>query len=166
MITVTDNLYLFWHTDSHLSNWCMDSYELDGIKFSNSEQGMMYEKAKLFDKSAIDSIMDASHPREVKALGRSIQNFIPDEWDDLRVGLLIPHLMAKFKQNNKAYAELMSSGDRIIAEASPFDKVWGIGLSPEDPLSLDPINWRGLNLLGESLMLVRYSLSAEAANEG
>jgi ribA/ribD-fused uncharacterized protein len=45
-------------------------------------------------------------------------------------------------------------------EASPLDRVWGIGLTADDPRAADPSSWLGLNLLGEALMEVRSRLSA------
>ncbi|MGN6746782.1 NADAR domain-containing protein, partial [Neisseria sp. P0024.S002] len=43
-------------------------------------------------------------------------------------------------------------------EASPVDAIWGIGLAQDDPRAQNPLQWRGLNLLGFALMKVRDEL--------
>ena len=46
---------------------------------------------------------------------------------------------------------LLSTGTKLLAEASPFDPVWGIGLRADDPEARDPRLWRGKHLLGKTL---------------
>ena len=53
---------------------------------------------------------------------------------------------------------LLGTGDSIIVEASPLDRVWGIGLGAANELATNPERWRGLNLLGFALMEVRERL--------
>lgn len=156
MIVHRNGIYLFWQTDSYLSNWHLQTpYVLDDIQFATSEHGMMYEKACLFDPSAVDAILDAEHPRDVKKLGRAIKNYNDEEWAANSYELFLPHLVAKFRQNPLALAELESTGSDLIAEASPYDRIWGIGMRPEDPRALDPDKWDGENRLGKVLMRAR-----------
>lgn len=67
-------------------------------------------------------------------------------------------VFAKFSQNENLKQQLIDTGSRIIAEASPYDKIWGIGLSEDNPMALDSTKWIGQNLLGEVLMTVRRNL--------
>lgn len=53
------------------------------------------------------------------------------------------------------------SSCQILAEASPYDKVWGIGLSADDPRALVQRKWQGENKLGEALMDVRRQLKED-----
>ena len=164
MIVQDDNLYLFWQTDSSFSNWTLSPYIHEGVIFKSSEHGMMYEKAKLFDPSMREDIVNAGHPRDVKALGRKIANFDPEVWDQMSVKLFVPHLVSKFTQNETFKAELLGTGDRVIAEASPYDKVWGIGLAPDNPKALIMRNWNGENRLGIALMLARDVINLNMSN--
>lgn len=51
-----------------------------------------------------------------------------------------------------------STGDKILAEASPYDTIWGIGLEASHPDVTCPEKWKGKNLLGKNLMQVRTEL--------
>ena len=152
MITRTKDVYLFQYYDSTFSNWAATPYELDGVEFLTSEHGLMYEKAMLFDKSVIPAILAAQHPRDVKVLGRMIQNFDSQVWDEQRVDLFIPHLIAKFEQNKTALDEILSTEGLEIAEASPSDTIWGIGVAADDVRAFNKETWNGYNLLGEAIM--------------
>jgi ribA/ribD-fused uncharacterized protein len=59
--------------------------------------------------------------------------------------------------------ELMATGDLEIVEASPEDKIWGIGLRESDPRAWDKSTWQGTNWLGEAIMRVRQKLREEDA---
>jgi ribA/ribD-fused uncharacterized protein len=69
--------------------------------------------------------------------------------------------LAKFTQNERLRERLLGTSDRIIAEASPRDRVWGIGLHQSEPEARQPKLWRGSNWLGVALMQVRATLAAE-----
>lgn len=49
-------------------------------------------------------------------------------------------------------------GNALLAECAVHDRIWGIGLPMHDPARLDPTQWKGHNLLGYTLMLVRDRL--------
>ena len=157
MERITDKYVFFW--GSEFSNWfeCDFTYKLH--KFKNSEQAFMWEKAIYFgDKETAEKILVTPSPNQNKKLGRKVKNFNAEEW--LRVGydIMVAVNMAKFEQNEKLRQILLSTEDRIIVEASPYDTIWGIGLYWEDDRVLDENKWRGQNLLGKALMEVREKL--------
>ena len=71
--------------------------------------------------------------------------------------------LAKFSQNAELREYLLGTGDAVLVEASPYDRIWGVGLAQDDPLIRDPGNWRGENLIGFVLMEARDTLRAEEA---
>ena len=142
-----------------LSNWYLSNFVLDGINFSSMEQYMMYMKATLFDDTNIASqIMETSDVGKIKALGRSVSNYNDIIWNGMRQPIIFKGLMEKFKQNENLKTELLKTGDAILAECAVQDQIWGIGLSMKDPNKNDMTRWRGTNLLGFSLMVVRSEL--------
>lgn len=142
-----------------LSNWYLSNFVVDGKIFSSMEQYMMYMKATLFNDTNIASqIMETSDVGKIKALGRSVSNYNDIIWNGMRQPIIFKGLMEKFKQNENLKTELLKTGDAILAECAVHDQIWGIGLSMKDPNKNDMTRWRGTNLLGFSLMLVRSEL--------
>ena len=142
-----------------LSNWYLSNFVVDGINFSSMEQYMMYMKATLFNDTNIASqIMETSDVGKIKALGRSVSNYNDIIWNGMRQPIIFKGLMEKFKQNENLKTELLKTGDAILAECAVQDRIWGIGLLMKDPNKNDMTRWRGTNLLGFSLMLVRSEL--------
>ena len=122
----------------------------------------MAKKALLFgDTRTYNKIMKESEPAACKALGKSVANFNQQLWDSSKEEIIYNANYAKFSQNPELKAALLATGDAIIAEASPYDKIWGIGLKATDPESQDPMKWKGQNLLGKALMRVRDELRKE-----
>ncbi len=141
---------------SCLSQWYNAGFEIDGQHYKTAEHYMMAEKARLFGSEAIiSSIIAASHPSEAKKLGRKVQDFDEGIWQKERLSVVVSGNYAKFTQNPSLYTFLLNTGKRILVEASPQDKLWGIGLSQDDPRASKPEQWQGLNLLGFALMEVR-----------
>jgi ribA/ribD-fused uncharacterized protein len=152
----------FWKGNSPLSNWHPSVFTHDGITFKCSEQYMMYHKAKLFgDTEIMEKVMQTDSPKEQKALGRQVKNFNSEEWLEKCIPIMEDGLKSKFEQNPEMLKKLLATGDSIIAEASPYDQVWGIGLSEEDPLAQNISTWNGKNLLGKILMSVRKKIKNE-----
>jgi hypothetical protein len=119
----------------------------------------MYIKAKTFNATNImDRMAECQLPNVCKALGRQISNFNEAVWTKAREEAMFIACYAKFKNNSDILQLLQETGDRILVEASPTDAVWGIGLAPNNPRALNPINWNGMNLLGKCLMDVREVL--------
>ena len=144
-----------------LSQWWPCTFDVEGQRFASAEHYMMWRKALLFDDTAVASrVLAASSPGEAKALGRVVSGFSAETWEAARLDIVIAGNLAKFGQNPPLASYLLATGSRVLVEASPLDRIWGIGLAADDPRALDPASWQGLNLLGEALMSVRATLSA------
>lgn len=125
-----------------------------------AEQWMMMAKAALFnDEHTFDLIRDADHPETQKDLGRLIANFDAAVWDAKKYEVVLAGNTWKFRQNPHLKEFILQFPiDTIFAEAAPWDRVWGIGLAPDDARALDPKQWNGENLLGKALSEVRKLL--------
>lgn len=152
----------FWK--HRLSQWHRAPFELGGIAFTCAEQYMMFSKAILFgDREAAERILAAETPREHQAIGREIRGFDEPIWVLFREGIVYAGNYARFRQNPEQRELLLSTRGTTLVEASPHDRVWGIGLAADDPRALDRSQWLGLNLLGETLTRVREALHWESA---
>lgn len=105
--------------------------------------------------------MSSNDPRKIKALGRKIANFDETIWCRHKYNIVVKGNFAKFSQNDKLKKKLLSTGNKIICEASPYDKIWGIGLSTSQTDVHDPSKCQGQNLLGRALMDVRTTLKSQ-----
>ncbi|MFZ6745073.1 NADAR family protein [Undibacterium sp. JH2W] len=144
------------------SQWFVAPFEIDGITYPTAEHYMMAGKARLFDDTIVlKEILVTSNPDMVKRLGRKVKNYDESAWLEHRYQIVVNGNYAKFSQNQKLKQYLLSTADKIIVEASPLDKIWGIGLAQDHPDSNKPLLWQGLNLLGFALMEVRRRLCAE-----
>lgn len=142
-----------------LSQWYPAPFEVDGVRFETAEHFMMWGKAQLFgDQGAAARILAAGHPKRAKDLGRTITGFDEAKWVAARMAIVTAGNVEKFRQNPDLLAFLLGTGERVLVEASPMDRVWGIGLAADDERAQDPAQWRGLNLLGEALMAARETL--------
>ncbi|GGU47925.1 NADAR family protein [Lentzea flava] len=144
-----------------LSQWWPCTFVAEGQEFSSAEHYMMWRKALLFGDTEIAArVLTARTPGEAKALGRHVSGFDDAAWTAARLDIVVAGNLAKFDQNPALRSYLLATGSRVLVEASPLDRVWGIGLAADDPRAADPSSWPGLNLLGEALMEVRSRLSA------
>ena len=117
---------------------------------------MMASKARLFgDDGVLNEIMEAPTPFEYKNLGRKIRGFVANVWDANKYDIVVKGNKAKFSQNPAKKEFLLSTGDSIIGEASPYDTIWGIGLGREDAQKGGVEQWKGENLLNCALMDMR-----------
>ncbi|MDC9596511.1 NADAR family protein [Xenorhabdus anantnagensis] len=146
-------------TKSCLSQWYLAQFTIDDIKYVSTEHYMMAEKARLFnDPEALKKIIHAKTPEAAKAYGREIRGFNQSIWDEHRLKIVIEGNSAKFSQNKSLAEFLLNTGDKILVEASPVDRIWGIGLAENSININNPLTWDGLNLLGFALMAVRDKL--------
>ena len=159
----------FWQPGdiSHDPECCFGQWQysefssaISGIEdYTCAEQYMMAEKARLFDDAETEKlIMAATDPKQMKALGRKVKNFKEDIWLKLRHSVVLSGNYLKFAQNRNMRDILLSTGDKILVEASPLDIIWGIGYSKNNAKAANPQNWRDSNLLGFALMEVRDEL--------
>lgn len=143
----------------YLSQWWPSPFTLEGTTYATAEHFMMAEKARLFgDEETASAVIAATHPRRAKDLGRRVRDFDEQRWRDNRVAIVTRGSEAKFGQNKDLRDYLLGTGDRILVEASPLDRIWGIGLAADDPRAEQVSSWRGENLLGFALMTARDSL--------
>ncbi len=144
-----------------LSQWWQAAFVVEGLRYPSAERFMMAEKARLFgDQRALEGILTTPHPGAAKRLGREVRGFDGARWEAARVGIVERANEAKFAQNPGLGSYLLDIGSRVLVEASPHDRIWGIGLAEVDDAARDPHRWQGLNLLGFALMEVRARLAA------
>lgn len=144
---------------SCLGQWQPAPFMVDIDDYTCAEQYMMAEKARLFEDDAIEKlIMQTADPKEMKALGKKVKNFDQTVWDKVKYSIVLNANYYKFTQNKEMRNFLLSTGNKILVEASPLDPIWGIGLGAEDPKAHNPTTWKGKNLLGFALMEVRDEL--------
>ncbi|MBY8882787.1 NADAR family protein [Actinacidiphila acidipaludis] len=145
-----------------LSQWWPSPFSVDGVTYATAEHWMMAGKARLFgDAEAERRALTAGHPKTAKDVGRSVRGFDDEVWRRERFALVTEGSVHKFGQHPDLRDFLLGTGRRVLVEASPLDRVWGIGLAADDPRAEDPAAWRGLNLLGFALMEARARLAAE-----
>jgi ribA/ribD-fused uncharacterized protein len=142
-----------------LSQWYGAPFTLDGRTFPTAEHYMMFRKATLFgDQGSADKILAAPNPGAAKALGRGVRGFVQAVWDEQNLPIVAAGNEAKFGQNPELKTFLLATGTRVLVEASPTDRVWGIGLAEDDDRAKNPLEWKGRNLLGFALMIARSRL--------
>lgn len=145
--------------NGYLSNWYPSTFTLKGIDFSSMEQYMMHRKAICFDDDKVAAqILATEDVAEIKALGRLVSGYDENLWNGVRQIVVYEGLLAKFSQNPELKERLKSTGSAVLAECAVKDRIWGIGLSMRDPDRFDRTKWKGQNLLGYALMMVREKL--------
>lgn len=149
----------FWklhHKNEEFSNWYPREFVIEGIRYNCVEQYMMAKKAMLFgDVTIYQQIMQTEDPGKCKDLGKLVRGFDPATWDSCKYEIVYNGNYAKFTQHPDLMAKLKATGDAVMAEASPQDRIWGIGMDAYDPDAGDPQKWKGENLLGKILMEIR-----------
>ena len=142
-----------------LSNWYLSDFKVNEVKYSSMEQFMMYKKAIRFqDIEKAQQILSTNDVALIKEYGRQVKGYNDSIWCGVRQMVVYQGLLAKFSQNNILCNKLLQTHNDILAECAVKDRVWGIGLSMNDPERLDLAKWRGQNLLGYTLMMVRDEL--------
>lgn len=149
---------------SCLSQWWPAPFTVDGVEYATAEHWMMAGKARLFgDAEAERQVLAAEHPAAAKKAGRLVRDFDETVWERERYRLVVEGSVHKFAAHDDLGLFLLNTGDRVLVEASPLDRIWGIGLAANDEAASDPERWRGLNLLGFALMEARERLAGAGA---
>ncbi|AXN57782.1 hypothetical protein [Acinetobacter phage ABPH49] len=140
---ITDKHVLFFSYKDMFSNhfrserpFFSPRHERDGVKFYTGEHFMMYEKAKLFgDEEISKKILETFHPQEAKKLGRLVKGFNNDVWEYHREDIIfsIVYCRLVYDQHLRLSALNHRMDGRSFVEASPWDKIYGIGLKETDP---------------------------------
>jgi ribA/ribD-fused uncharacterized protein len=144
---------------SCFSQWFPVAFTVAGDTYATAEHWMMAEKARLFGNDDVrQRIIAARHPDEAKKLGRQVTGFDPAVWDAQKYELVVTGNYHKFSQHPALRDYLLTTGERVLVEASPVDAIWGIGLAGSHPDATQPARWLGENLLGFALMEVRDQL--------
>jgi ribA/ribD-fused uncharacterized protein len=152
-----DNFIFFY--GGYFSQWARTKFTIDGVEYNTAEQYMMCQKALLFgDDEAYQKILKSHDPSIQKATGRKVKNFDADKWNAVSRSVVYRANLAKFTSAPYLKKFLLDTGDKEIVEASPTDRIWGIGMAENDPDRFDKSKWRGTNWLGEVIMQVRDTL--------
>ena len=161
---MSEEFTFFWK--GPLSQWAESYFEVDGVTYNCTEQWMMAQKARLFeDEDTLELILESESPKRQKELGRLVEGFDVDVWEEDESNgrprcwnIVWEGNVAKFSQNRWMLDELLATGSTTLVEASPFDRIWGIGLRDDDPRAQRREGWLGRNWLGEVLTDVRAHL--------
>jgi ribA/ribD-fused uncharacterized protein len=150
----------FW--SGPFSQWHKSPFTLDGQTYNTAEQYMMAEKARLFgDEETREKILATTNARKQKALGREVRGFDTVRWQEAAREIVYRGNRAKFAANEELLAVLFATEGTTLVEASPDDRIWGIGFAEDHPDAQDRSKWQGFNWLGETLTRVREDLLAE-----
>ena len=151
--------YFFYGSTSPFSNFYSCTFRLNGYTFSCVEQAMMYGKAMLFgDTEIAEKILATKNPVRHKQLGRQVKPFDHVLWNKHNQDIVYAAALAKFSQNEALTKIMLETNDAILAEASPRDPIWGIGIGSDHEFAKTPEKWPGRNKLGNVLMRVRETL--------
>ncbi|UXY30254.1 NADAR family protein [Streptomyces sp. HUAS TT20] len=146
-----------------LSQWWPSPFVVDDVAYATAEHWMMAGKARLFgDAEAERRILAAGHPSEAKKAGRLVRDFDEAIWERERFRIVVEGSVHKFTAHTDLRGFLLNTGNRVLVEASPVDRVWGIGLAADDEAAMHPERWRGPNLLGFALMEARERIAQGA----
>lgn len=144
---------------SCLSQWWPSPFVVDGVAYATAEHWMMAGKARLFeDPEAERRVLAAGSPAQAKNIGRLVRRFDEAIWERERFGIVVEGSVHKFAADPRLREFLLGTGERVLVEVSPMDRVWGIGLTADDERATHPERWRGPNLLGFALMEARERL--------
>jgi len=161
-VKARNGIVFFWKPNEpygYLSQWYWAPFLVGTTRYLTAEHYMMAMKARLFNDEAIyERIINCGHPKTAKSLGRQVKAFNQAIWDVHKTNIVFDGNLLKFSQNESLKSQLLFTHKSLIAEASPYDKVWGIGMLQGHNDANDPTKWKGQNLLGKALMEVRNQL--------
>ena len=147
---------------SCFSQWWTSPFTVNGVTYKTAEHWMMAEKARLFkDEIHLEEIIKSNSPMEAKQWGRKVKGFTPEKWNEHKYEIVKQGNVYKFSQHPELKEFLLNTKNRVLVEASPRDRIWGIGMGAANEKAENPLLWRGQNLLGFALMEARDELNKE-----
>lgn len=167
---ITDE-YVFFYKD-WLSNYQRTKFDVEwkGVKytFTSTEQGFMYIKAITFgDNVTAQKILNTDDPNRCRKLGRQVKGYNDAEWAKIRYDVFYTLNWAKYTQDKKLQEKLLDpqfDGKKFV-EASPIDKIWGIGYTEDNPnIEFTDMYW-GKNYLGRILTNIRKRLKSAKGSD-
>lgn len=140
-------------TKTCFSQWWLAPFTVNEVTYGSAEHWMMAKKAELFgDEEHLRNILADTNSANAKKYGRKVKGFDPLIWEEKAYQIVVEGNFYKFSQNAELGEFLVSTEDKVIVEASPFDPIWGIGTHKH---LVNPKEWKGTNLLGFALMEAR-----------
>jgi hypothetical protein len=154
-----EEFIFYFGPDSPFSHWYRCRFSVDGTSYCCVDQYLMYRKAVMFhDAEIAGTILNSSDPGRHRSLGKKVRGFQKNAWQEVCRRYAYEANYAKFTQNEGLKTALLGTLGKGLAEASPYDRNWGIGLSLANSRNRDRRNWRGRNWAGEVLESVRTAL--------
>lgn len=180
-MTVTDKYVFYWTKNDFPSHWYPAGFHYKGFYFPTVEHFMMLQKAVLFempDKSKEEiaeilskesqytawQILQTSSPKEAKDLGKQVRWFDKRKWEATVKSVLFLGNLLKYQQDGALKAALLRYPNHKFVEASPYDRIYGIGMSDSEEGITNPDNWKGTNWAGEVVTAVRDYLGGKRDN--
>ncbi|KAF2153720.1 DUF1768-domain-containing protein [Myriangium duriaei CBS 260.36] len=146
-----------------LSQWFACPFTVDGTTYATTEMWMMVQKARIFgDSEAEQQMLATDDPETQRDLGRKVKGYDGKIWDQHKSRVVEDgnyHKFTKTRHDALMKVKLLATGDRELVEASPTDRIWGVGFAV-DEAGQNRDKW-GLNLLGKAIMMVRDRLREE-----
>lgn len=165
MIRTTDKYAFFYREWPSNFKAAPFEWEYAGEKhrFFCTEQAFMWAKAMKFgDRTTAEKILAVDNPMTCKMYGREVENYVEGEWEAVRYGIMRDVNLEKYRQNADLRKKLLDPkfDGKTFVEASPYDRIWGVGLDQDNPAIDDERNWKGRNLLGKAITEARNMLKA------
>ena len=158
--------YKEWPSNFRRTSFVYDyDGEGDPHHFFCTEQAFMYCKARYFnDSETAQRILEATEPMEAKNLGREVRNYDDEKWDRVRYGYMRDVNLERFRQDAVLREKLLNPeyDGKTFVEASPVDRIWGVGLALDNNFIFEEKYWVGRNLLGKALTEVRETIKRES----
>ncbi len=77
-------------------------------------------------------------PKADQGSGPQGAGFDQKVWDKFKYAIVLLGNWHKFSQNRDLREFLLSTGDSVLVEASPYDAIWGIRLAASSPEAQGP----------------------------
>jgi len=139
-----EDIFFWTRHDEHgyCSNFWRAPIEVDGKVYPTTEH--YFQASKTLIPEDHEMIRNLSEPREAKFAGYHVT--LRPGWEEMKEGIMLEGLRAKFTQYPNLREKLLSTGDAKLHEDSPWDKYWGYAKG------------KGQDRLGKLLMQVREEL--------